>query len=178
MQLALDVPQRDVERRQRAGQRALRPELDAGVQQRVEQHGMVQRILADQRRREIVRDHAERGEAALHRRGLADAEHAVVGVDAHEGAVLRRLVVRRPAHLERIDAGDLHGACSLAQPSINTGTSEATSSRAMAMLNARSRTGECSSRPAPLPSSAHTSRQGMPTARNTTKMRASCTTSA
>ena len=109
-QLALDVPQRDVERGQRAGQRALRPELDAGVQQRVEQHGMIERVLADQRRRQVVADDAERGEAALHRRRLADAVDAVIGVDAHEGAVLRRLVVRRPAHLEGVDAGDLHGA--------------------------------------------------------------------
>ena len=109
-QLALEVPQRDVERRQRAGQRALRPELHTGVQQRIQQHGMIERILADQRRREVVPDDAERGEAALHRRRLADAVDPVVGEDADEGAVLRRLLVRRPAHLERIDAGDLHGA--------------------------------------------------------------------
>ena len=41
---------------------------------------------ADQRRRDVARDDAERGEAALHRRGLADAGQAVIGLDAHEGA--------------------------------------------------------------------------------------------
>ena len=45
------------------------------------------------------------------------------------------------------------------------------------MLNARRRAGECSSRPAPLPRAAHTSRHGMPTARKTAKMRASCSRS-
>ena len=88
----------------------------------------------------------------------------VIGVDAHEGAVLRRLLVRRPAHLERLDAGDLHGAAPSLSPQSTPAPARRQAAAAMAMLNARSRAGECSSRPAPLPSSAHTSRHGMPTA--------------
>src|SRR5439155_9104721 len=46
-EFALEVPQRDVERRQRPAQRAFRAELDEGMECRVEQDGVVERILAD-----------------------------------------------------------------------------------------------------------------------------------
>src|SRR6202035_3668821 len=48
-QLALEIPQRKVERRQGAGQRAFGAELDKGVQQCVEEDRMIERVLADQR---------------------------------------------------------------------------------------------------------------------------------
>ena len=108
-QLALQVPQRNVERRQRAGQRPFGSELDEGVQQCVEQHRMIERVLADQRRRQIVLDDPERGEPALHRRRLADAERAVVAMNSDPSAALRGLVLGRPLNLKHFDFADLHG---------------------------------------------------------------------
>src|SRR5690242_2968015 len=66
-QLALDVPHGNIECRQGSGQRTLRSQLHARVQQRIQQHCMVQRILANQGRSKVVLDDAERREASLHR---------------------------------------------------------------------------------------------------------------
>ena len=106
--LPLQVPQGDVDRRERTGQRTLGTELDEAVQHPVLQHGMIERVLADQRRSEVVGDDAERGEPALHRRRFADPPEPVIGVDADKGAALRRAVVRRPGKLERLDFTDFH----------------------------------------------------------------------
>jgi hypothetical protein len=73
------------------------------VQCGVEQHGVVERVFAQQHRRDVAGDDAERGQPAQHRRGLADP-----AMDANESAALRRLVVGRPADLEDLDPLDLH----------------------------------------------------------------------
>src|SRR5665213_2984075 len=69
---------------------------------------MVERVLADQRRRDVAGDDAERSQPAQHRRRLADPGNAVVAIDALPGAALRRFVARRPANLEGLDVFDLH----------------------------------------------------------------------
>jgi hypothetical protein len=106
-QLALEVPQRDVERRERAGDRALGPELHELVEQGVEEDGVVERVPAQERGRHVPGDDDERGDAALHGGGLAEAEQAVVRDDADEGAA-RAFVRLAPEELERLDGGDLH----------------------------------------------------------------------
>ena len=52
--LALEVPERNVECCKCTGQRTLGPELGEGVEQRVEQHRVIERVLADQRRRQVA----------------------------------------------------------------------------------------------------------------------------
>jgi len=69
---------------------------------------MVERVLADQRRRQVALDDPERGKAALHWRRLANAEGAVVAMNSDPGAALRGLVLGRPLHLEHFDVMDLH----------------------------------------------------------------------
>ena len=108
-QLAFQIPQRDVDSRQRAGQRALRSELDEAVEQAVLQYRIIERILADQRWCEVMLDDPERGEPALHRRRLANAERAVVAMNPDPGAALRRLVLRCPLDLKDLDVANLHG---------------------------------------------------------------------
>jgi hypothetical protein len=73
---------------------------------------VVERILADQERRHVARDHAERSGAPEHRRRLANPVGTVVGDDAHEGAVLLRRIARRPGHMEGVDGFDLHAGAS------------------------------------------------------------------
>jgi hypothetical protein len=75
----------------------------------VEQHAVIERVLADQGRRNVARDDAERGNATLHRRGLADPGEAVIAMHPDKGAALLRLVVRPPADLKDLDVGDFHG---------------------------------------------------------------------
>jgi len=70
---------------------------------------MVERILADQRRGEIARDDPERGEAALHRRRLADPRRAVLAIDPDPGAALLGLVGAGPVDLKRLDVANFHG---------------------------------------------------------------------
>src|SRR5947207_10793987 len=109
-EFALHVPERDVERRERAGQRAIGPELGKAMERGVEKDGVIERVLTDQHRRDVARDDAERGEAALHRRRFADAVVSVIRVDADKGAALLRLVAGSPADLKRLDVADFHYA--------------------------------------------------------------------
>lgn len=106
-ELALEVPEGDVEGRQRAGHRALRPELDELVEQGVEEDGVVERVLADQRGGHVPGDDDEGGDAALHGGGLAEAEEAVIGDDADKGAARARVPLA-PQELEGLDGDDLH----------------------------------------------------------------------
>ena len=106
--LSLDVPERDVDGGKRAGERAVRSQLDEFVEQPVVQDGVVERVAADRLRRDVVDDHAERREPAPHRRRLADAMKAVVGPDTDESAARIRHALVRPFHLEGFDAVDLH----------------------------------------------------------------------
>ena len=106
--LALHIPERDVERRERAGQGALGAELRETVQGRVEQDGVIERVRADQHRRDVARDNAERGEAALHRRRFADAAEPLIRMDPDKGAALLRRIARRPADLKHLDVADFH----------------------------------------------------------------------
>src|SRR5438105_12736177 len=76
----------------------------------VEEDGVIERVLTDQHRRDIARDDAERGEAALHRRRFADAVVSVIRVDADKGAALLRLFAGSPADLKRLDVADFHYA--------------------------------------------------------------------
>src|SRR4051812_1523488 len=55
-----------------------------------------------------MRDDAERGETALHRRGFADPVEPVLAPHPDKGAALLRLVLRRPGDLKRLDLGDFH----------------------------------------------------------------------
>ena len=64
------------------------PELDVLVEQPVVEDGVVEGIRADEVRRHVASDDAERMLAALHRRGLAPADDAVLGLDAHQGAAI------------------------------------------------------------------------------------------
>src|SRR5262249_42726366 len=93
----------------RTGERSLRTELGKGVQQCVEQHGVVERVVADQRWRQIARDDPKRGDPALHWRGLADAKRTVIAVNPDPSAALLWLVPGRPADLKCLDVADFHG---------------------------------------------------------------------
>src|SRR5207253_10487248 len=90
-QLALEVPQRDVECGKGAGQRTLRPELGKSMEKSIEQHRVIERVLADQHGCEIALNDPERGEATLHRRRLADPGGAVIAMNPDPGAALLRL---------------------------------------------------------------------------------------
>jgi len=79
------------------------------MQQRVEQHRMIERVLADQRRGEIMRDDPERGKTTLHRRGLTDTERTVIAINSDPGAVLLRAVAGCPADLKSLDVTNFHG---------------------------------------------------------------------
>src|SRR5215467_12466455 len=85
-------------------------ELGEFVQQSVVQNCMIERVGADQLRREIVPDDPERCEPALHRRRLANAEGPVVAMDPNPGAALRRGILWRPLHLKHLDIANFHGA--------------------------------------------------------------------
>src|SRR6516162_787932 len=87
----------------------LGPKLGESMQQHVEQHRMIERVLADQRRGEIMRDDPERGKTTLHRRGLTDAERTVIAMDSDPGAVLLRAVAGCPADLKSLDVTNFHG---------------------------------------------------------------------
>src|SRR5262249_39405880 len=63
---------------------------------------LIKRILADQRRREVVLDDPDRGEPALYRCRLGNAEGAVIAMDSDPGAALRRLVVGHPGDLKSL----------------------------------------------------------------------------
>ena len=78
------------------------------MKRRVEQDGVIERILADQPRRDVARDDSERGEAALHRRGFTNAAQPIIGMDPDPGAALLRPIVRRPADLEDLDLAYFH----------------------------------------------------------------------
>ena len=69
---------------------------------------MVERVLADQLRRQVVRDDPERGQPALHRRGFADPVETVLAPHPDKGAALLRLVLRRPGDLKGLNFGDFH----------------------------------------------------------------------
>lgn len=79
------------------------------MQQGVEQDRMIEGVSADERRRQIARHDPERGEPALHRRGLADTEEAVLAADPDPGAALARRVLGPPRDLKDFDVPDLHG---------------------------------------------------------------------
>ena len=84
--------------RERAGQRALGAELDAPVEQPVvaAPPGRARPAPISTGARSL-RDDAERVRAALHRRRLAEADDAVLGLDADEGAAPARRFVRAQA---------------------------------------------------------------------------------
>jgi hypothetical protein len=56
-----------------------------------------------------VLDDPERGEPALYRRGLANAERAVIAMNSDPGVTLRRLVLGRLLHLKDLDVANFHG---------------------------------------------------------------------
>jgi hypothetical protein len=104
----LDVPQCDVEPGERARYGPLRPQLDALVQQFLQQDRVVERVLPDQEGRHVPGDDDEGGEPALHRRRLAHADDALVGFDADERRTDTALWIVAPFHLEWVDPGDFH----------------------------------------------------------------------
>jgi hypothetical protein len=89
------------------------PSLTSVCSQPVLHHRVVERIGAAQHWRDVVLDDAERGQAALHRRRLADPHAAVIGPDAHESASFRRRIRGGPCDLESLDPVDLHAIVSL-----------------------------------------------------------------
>ena len=88
------------------------PELDDLVEQPVLQHGLVERVLADQRVGHVVLDHAECGETTQHRAHLAEPADARIGLDADEAASPARVQARQskvevaPFHLEHVNRRD------------------------------------------------------------------------
>jgi hypothetical protein len=54
-------------------------------------------------------DDPERGEPALHRRRLANAERPVVAVNPDPGGALRWLVLKCPLNLKDFDVANLYG---------------------------------------------------------------------
>src|SRR5262249_54881470 len=104
--LALQIPQREVDGGEGAGVRALRAELDVLMEEPILEHACLQRIGAEQHRRERARHDLERGVAVHHRARLAEAVCARVAPDPDPGAAAPALT---PAYVERFDARDLHG---------------------------------------------------------------------
>ena len=70
---------------------------------------MIERVGADNGASDVVLEDNQGGKPAGHRRGLADADHAVVGMHAQEGAALLGGVPLGPFDLEGFDTGDFHG---------------------------------------------------------------------
>ncbi len=79
------------------------------MEQLVVDHGLVERVGADQHGRDVPLDDAERMQAALHGRGFPVADHAVGRGDAHERGAAARRVARRPTDLEGLDRLDFRG---------------------------------------------------------------------
>src|SRR4051794_4091041 len=73
---------------------------------------MIQRIAAQQHRRDVVLDHAQGCSATLHGRRLADTRQSAVRMDADERATLARFVGRRPVDLKGLYLRDLHASAS------------------------------------------------------------------
>ena len=94
-----------------AGHGAFRSELDALVEQRVQEDRMIERILADQERRHVVGDDDERRQPALHRRRFAEAECAILRLDPHECAS-GSLCASAPLKLKGVHFADLHATSS------------------------------------------------------------------
>ena len=118
--LAGDVPQRDVERRQRETDRTVAGAIALPVGDLAGERRDVGRVAADRERRDGARDR-DRGDAAGGEpEALAPADHAVVGRDLdeqrfhgpplHRSGILRGVAeIVRHADMERLDGGDFHG---------------------------------------------------------------------
>src|SRR4029453_6141924 len=103
---ALEIPQREVDGGEGAGVRALRAELDVLMEEPILKHARLERIGTEQHRRERARHDLERGVAVHHRARLAETIRARIAPDPDPGAAAPALT---PAHVERLDASDLHG---------------------------------------------------------------------
>ena len=83
-------------RRERPGQRALRPELDDAVEQSVVDDGMVERVGADQHGRHVARDDAEGSRPPCMGEASPYPTTPSVVDDAHERGAAARRIARRP----------------------------------------------------------------------------------
>nr|WP_299723343.1 hypothetical protein [Devosia sp.] len=91
-QLALEVPERDIERRKRSGGCPFRPQLNACVIERIQQYGVVQYVLTDEERGHIGGNDDEGSTPTLHRGRFPHAELAILGFDPHKSGALFGLV--------------------------------------------------------------------------------------
>src|SRR5262249_34981368 len=101
-QLAFEVPQGNIDSRQRPGIRSLRTNFYMLMEQTILEHAVCERVGTHEHGRKCTGDDFQRGIAIGHGTGLPQTVETIVSPDADPGAF-----VLAPIDVKRFDAGDV-----------------------------------------------------------------------